>query len=127
MKEFLIKNWYYIVLACAAIASFLLSVISVKKRNGKTNFLDTIKEAILENVPYWIIISESLASGEDKRNNVISLGVALAQKLLGRSLTADENNYFVAFITEQLEKVLSAPQKKLEKAEISKKPKYTIK
>ena len=65
-------------------------------------------------------MSEGLASGADKKNNVISLGIALANKLLGRNLTADENNIIASFIGENLEKILAAPQKKLAQTQKSK-------
>lgn len=126
MKEFILKNWYYLALFVLALAGFIVSVVA-KKKGGKTNLLDSVKAALLENIPLWAIISEGLVSGEDKKNNVIQLGIALASKQLGRNLSAEENSYFVAFITEQLEKILSAPQKKLVAAEKPKKSPYTIK
>lgn len=127
MKEFLVKNWYYIILAIIALASFVVSVINIKKKNKNANVFDSVKAALLENIPFWAVISEGLASGEDKKNNVISLGIALVSKMMGREISADENAYFVAFISENLEKVLATPQKKLEKAEIAQKSKYTVK
>ena len=122
MQEFFIKNWYYILLAVLAVATFICSVVI--KRTGNNNFLDSVKAALLENIPYWAVISEGLVSGADKKNNVIGMGIALVSKMLGRGLTAEENSYFVAFISEQLEKILSAPQKKLVVAEKSQKSKY---
>lgn len=127
MKEFLLNNWYYMILAVIALVSFILSFIGIKKKNKNANIFDSVKAALLENIPFWAIISESMASGEDKKNNVISLGIALVSKMMGRKITPDENDFFVAFISENLEKVLAAPQKKLEKAEIAQKSKYTIK
>ena len=126
MKDFLIKNWYYIFLAVLAALSFTVSFIVSVKKKGKLNLLDSIKESILENIPFWAILSENLVSGEDKKNNVISLGIALAAKMSGKKLSEEETSYFVAFISEQLEKVLSAPQKKLVKAENPQKSKYRI-
>ena len=125
MKEFLLANWYYLVLAFIAIAGFILSLCTSLKRHKGSNIFDSVKEAILEQIPIWAIMSEGLSSGADKKNNVISLGIALASKLLGRNLTADENNYIASFISSQLENVLSAPQKKL--AMTSKSGKYTTK
>ena len=125
MKDFLIKNWYYIILAFVAVAGFVSSVIIAVRKGKNPNFFDTIKAALLENIPLWAIMSEGMVSGADKKNNVISLGIALIRKLLGRNLTADENNYYAAFISDNLEKILSAPQKKLIKAENMHKSKYT--
>ncbi len=119
MKEFLLQNWYYILLGILAVAGFISSlVIALKKK--PSNIFDCIKAALLENIPIWAIMSEGLASGADKKNNVISLGIALATKLLGRNLTADENNIIASFIGENLEKILAAPQKKLAQTQKSK-------
>ena len=124
MKEFLLKNWYYLILAFVAVAGFVSSLIIALKKGKNPNLFDSIKTALLENIPFWAIMSEGLASGVDKKNNVITLGIALARKLLGRDLSADENNYFVAFISEGLEKILATPQKKLKQAENPKKSAY---
>ena len=111
-----------------AILSFIISFVSIRKKNKSGNLLDTIKTAILENVPFWVCISEGMSEGADKKNNVISLGLALVQKMFGRKLTADESNYFVSYIGEQIEKILSAPQKKLVAVESEKKAsKFVIK
>lgn len=128
MKEFILANWYYIILAVLAILGFIVSLIlAIKKGKGSnTNIFESIKVALLEQIPFWAVLSEGLVSGEDKKNNVLSLGIAVVRKMLGRDLTADENTFFVAFISDSLEKVLSAPQKKLTKAENAKKSKYTV-
>ena len=125
MKEFLIANWYYLVLAVVAVAGFVSSLCISLRKNKGANIFDSVKAALMENIPLWAIMSEGLTSGTDKKNNVISLGIALASKLLGRNLTADENSFIAAFISENLEKVLSAPQKKL--AMTSKESKYRAK
>lgn len=124
MKEFLIKNWYYIILAALAIAGFIVSLVLSLKRNKGNNIWDHVRAALMENIPFWAIISEGLGSGEDKKNNVLTLGIALVNKMFGRKLSADENDYFVGFISEQLEKVLSAPQKKLQVAKNKANGKY---
>lgn len=125
MKDFLIKNWYYIILAFVAVAGFVSSLIIALKKGKNPNLFDSIKAALLEQIPFWAVMSEGLVSGADKKNNVITLGIALVRKLLGRDLSADENNYFVAFVSENLEKILTAPQKKLKTAEIKQKSPYT--
>lgn len=122
MKEFLLNNWYYIILAVLAVATFICSIVIKRKSNN--NFLDSVKAALLEQIPTWAVFSEGMISGADKKNNVIGLGIALVSKMLGRGLTAEENSYFVAFISEQLEKILSAPQKKLVAVQKTQKSKY---
>lgn len=114
MKDFLLNNWYYILVAALAVISFIASLIISIKKKGSSNIIDSIKEAVLENLPFWCVLSEGLNGGEAKKDNVLSLGIALVSKMLGRNLTADENDYFIAFISEHLEKILATPQKKLE-------------
>lgn len=124
MLEFFKQNWYSLVVVALAIGTFLIAIVKALK-NKSSNILDTVKEALLESIPTWAIISEELSTGEDKKSNVIALGIALASKLLGRKLSADENSFFISFITEHLEKILAAPQKKL--TVVSKKvSKYTV-
>lgn len=125
MKEFILNNWYYLLLAALALTSFIVSLIMSLKKKG-TDLLTSAKEALLENIPFWAVISENMTSGEDKKNNVLSLGLALVSKILGKKLNADETAYFMAFIADSLEKVLATPQKKLQPAKIDKKTKYTV-
>ena len=125
MKEFIYKNWYYLIVAVLAIATFTVSLITAIKRNkNRGNVFDTVKEALLENIPFWITISEGFSGGEAKKDNVISLGMALVNKMLGRKISPDENDYFVAFISDSLEKVLATPQKKLVAPKTAEKGKY---
>lgn len=114
IKEFILKNWYYIAAIILLIISLVLTYISVKKK-GKIDTLSALKEAALEELPMWITLSEGLASGADKKANVLSLAIAFFAKKLGRNLTSNETDLFVAFIGDQLEKILSTPQKKLTK------------
>ena len=130
MKDFILKNWYYLILALLAIMSFTLSLVLAIKRaksKGKDNVFEAIKEALMEQIPFWAIISEGISGGENKKDNVISLGIALVNKLMGRKLTADENDYFVAFISEHLEKVLATPQKKLQAPKKAEEGRYRVK
>ena len=124
MLQFLQENWYSIIVVALAIGAFMIALIKALKNKG-SNVIDSIKEALLEAIPTWAVISEELASGEDKKANVIALGIALASKMLGRKLSADENTFFISFITDNLEKILTAPQKKLKTVE-KKKIKYTV-
>ena len=121
-KQFLIQNWYLIAVVVLCIALFIVSLF----KNKNLGLVEKIKASLLEQLPIWIILSEQFNTGEAKMNNVLALGLALVSKMLGRALTADENTFFESFIREQAEKILSAPQKKLKTAEITKKSKYTV-
>lgn len=126
--DFIYKNWYYLLLAVLAVATFAVSLIlAIKKNKNSGNIFDSIKAALMENIPFWAVISEGLSGGDNKKNNVITLGIALVNKLLGRKLSADENDYFVAFISEQLEKVLATPQKKLQAPKKAEEGRYRVK
>lgn len=126
--DFIYKNWYYLLLAVLAVATFAVSlVLAIKKNKNSGNIFDSIKAALMENIPFWAVISEGLSGGDNKKNNVITLGIALVNKLLGRKLSADENDYFVAFISEQLEKVLATPQKKLQAPKKAEEGRYRVK
>ena len=72
IKEFILANWYYLLLFVLALAGFITSLV-MKRKGGKTNLLDSVKSALLEQIPLWAILSEGLASGEDKNNNVLQL------------------------------------------------------
>ena len=82
MKEFLIANWYYLVLAVVAVAGFISSLCISLKKNKGANIFDSVKAALMENIPLWAIMSEGLTSGTDKKNNVISLGIKLVENAL---------------------------------------------
>lgn len=125
MIDFILKNWYYLILAFIAVATFIVSLISmIKKSKNKGNIIEMAKESCLENLPFWITISEGISGGEQKLENVLSLGIALVRKMLGRNLSADENDYFVGFIKESVEKILATPQKKLQAPKNSPSGKY---
>lgn len=111
--EFLPQHWKEILWAVLMLVSFTISLILAIRKRGKENILTSVKEALLEQIPTWAILSEGFSSGQAKKENVLTLGLALVQKMLGRNLSADENAFWVSFLTEQLEKILSTPQKKL--------------
>lgn len=111
--DFLLQHWKEILWAVLMLVSFTISLILAIRKRGKENILTSVKEALLEQIPTWAILSEGFSSGQAKKENVLTLGLALVQKMLGRNLSADENAFWVSFLTEQLEKILSTPQKKL--------------
>lgn len=123
--EFIKNNWYYLILTLLAIGGFIASIV-IKCKRGKMNPLDAIKASAMEEMPFWISISESLEGPENKRNNFLSLVIAYVSKKFGRNLTAEENQFFVTWAEDMLEKILATPQKKLNKAKIEQKSKYRI-
>lgn len=123
--EFIKNNWYYLILTLLAIIGFIVSII-IKKKYGKMNLTDAIKAAAMEEMPFWITLSEGLEGGENKKNNFLSLCIAYISKKLGRNLTAEENQFFVTWASDMLEKFLTTPQKKLMQPKTAQKSKYRI-
>ena len=125
MKDFLLKNWYYLILASIAIAGLVLTIISVKKKvKSGMGIIESIKLGLLENIPFWISISEGIVGSENKRNNFLSLGIAFVRKMLGRDPSSEETDYFIAFLEDKLEKTLATPQKKLQAPKTAQSGKY---
>ena len=120
MKEFILANWYYLAVFALALAGFVIS-IAMKRKGGKTNLLDSVKSALLEQIPLWADLVEKPGNGEQKKEAVIELALNEAKAYLGRELTQPEQQAIITLASSHLEDVLKAPKAK------SKKSKYTVK
>ena len=125
LKEFFIKNWQLIASACLFIVSFIIGLIS-KKKKGYT-FSDIILGLVAEQLPKWISLAEaSGGTGEQKKVAVLNDALNYASKTLGRKLSEEETAFIIANASEQIENILGTPQKKEGPKEIenNKKSKY---
>ena len=125
LKEFFIKNWQLIASACLFIVSFIIGLIS-KKKKGYT-FSDIILGLVAEQLPKWISLAEaSGGTGEQKKVAVLNDALNYASKTLGRKLSEEETAFIIANASEQIENILGTPQKKegLKEIETNKKSKY---
>ena len=119
LKEFLIHNWQLLASAFLFILSFIIGIIT-KKKKGYT-FADIILGLIAEQLPLWIDLAEdSGGNGEQKKVKVLNDALNYASKTLGRKLSEEETSFIVSHTSEQIEKILGTPQKKEALKEVKK-------
>ena len=102
--EFIKVNWLVLLSIALLLVDFFVSLF--RKR---TKVVDTIKEFILDNLPFYISNAEKLLSGGiEKKDYVInSVLRLLADRYPGINVLPYE-----AFISQSIEKILSTPEKK---------------
>lgn len=126
LKAFFIQNWQLIASACLFIFSFIIGLITRRKK-GYT-FSDILLGLIAEQLPQWISLAEaSGGTGEQKKVQVLNDALNYASKTLGRKLSEEETSFLIANASEQIEKILGTPQKKEEAKQLEikkKKSKY---
>lgn len=111
LKIFLINNWQLIASACLFIVSFIIGLITRRKK-GYT-FSDILLGLIAEQLPQWISLAEASGNtGEQKKVEVLNRALNYASKTLGRKLSEEETSFIIANASEQIEKILGTPQKK---------------
>ena len=120
LKIFFIQNWQLIASACLFIVSFVIGLITRRKK-GYT-FSDILLGLISEQLPQWISLAEAHGgTGEQKKVQVLNDALNYASKTLGRKLSEAETSFIVQQASDLIEKILSTPQKKEEKKEEVKK------
>lgn len=111
LKIFLINNWQLIASACLFIVSFIIGLITRRKK-GYT-FSDILLGLIAEQLPQLISLAEASGNtGEQKKVEVLNSALNYASKTLGRKLSEEETSFIIANASEQIEKILGTPQKK---------------
>ena len=112
LKAFFIQNWQLIASACLFVVSFVIGLITRRKK-GYT-FSDILLGLISEQLPQWISLAEATGnSGEQKKVQVLNDALNYASKTLGRKLSEEETSIIIANASEQIEKILGTPQKKV--------------
>ena len=125
IKAFLVQNWQLIASALLFIISFIIGLIT-KRKKGYT-FSDILLGLIAEQLPKWISLAEaSGGTGEQKKVQVLNDALNYASKTLGRKLSEEETSIIIANASEQIEKILGTPQKKEDpkQPQANKKTKY---
>ena len=111
LKQFLIQNWQLLASALLFIVSFIIGLITRRKK-GYT-FSDILLGLIAEQLPQWISLAEaSGGTGEQKKVAVLNNALNYASKTLGRKLSEEETSFLISQASEQIEKILGTPQKK---------------
>lgn len=109
--KWLFDNWKLFLLVLLALCELVLFILSLTKKAVK---IDSLKEKILNLLPFIISIAEDLFGsglGSVKKDYVL--------KVVKKVLSLD--NSYDSFISEALENILSTPHKKEEKGIINEK------
>ena len=126
LKEFFINNWQLIVSACLFIVSFIIGLITRRKK-GYT-FSDILLGLISEQLPQWISLAEAAGgTGEQKKVAVLNDALNYASRTLGRKLSEEETSVIITNASALIEKILGTPQKKEAEAQdqaLKKRSKY---
>ena len=112
--DYLLSHPEVIIAAFSFVMSVIIIIITaVKKYKGDVMLI--VKESLVRVLPQFINTAEALigfGNGEDKKAHVISLALSWCKNLLGRSLTEEEATSFISYTSEQVEAILSTPEKK---------------
>lgn len=122
IKQFVIENWKEIIWAFMLVVGLIFTIVGKIKKG--TSFADIVAGLLTTELPSWIIKAEASGeTGEKKKVTVLNCALNYASKLLGRTLSEDESAFVITKVSEQIESILSTPQKKEESQQV-KKSKY---
>lgn len=101
-------------LLVSSLAVLLTFICILLKRKPKTldDFTFALSD-VLNTVPSLVAKVEEPKNGEAKREKVLSASLRLMSSSLQRALTSQERSIVIKSVSEQIESVLTAPQKKL--------------
>lgn len=111
LKQFIINNWQLIASACLFIVSFIIGIVT-KKKKGYT-FSDILLGLIAEQLPSMIKSAENFfgaGNGEQKKVMVLNDALNFASKTLGRKLSEEEVSFIVTNISKQIEAIGATPK-----------------
>ena len=111
LKEFIIKNWQMIASVLLFIVSFIIGVVT-KKKKGYT-FSDILLGLIAEQLPIMIKSAENFfgnGNGEQKKVMVLNDALNFASKTLGRKLSEEEISFIVTNVSKQIEAIGATPK-----------------
>ena len=102
---FIKSYWFELVIIVLSVASFIITWI----RSGKFKSVDAVKNMISEYAPGFINLAEaSGVSGQAKLMFVIDS----LMKRIRQYVSSKDEQYWMSYIREQVEYILSTPQKK---------------
>lgn len=102
---FIKSYWFELVIVALSVASFIITWI----RSGKFRSVDAVKNMIAEYAPGFINLAEaSGVSGQAKLMFVIDS----LMKRIRQYVSSKDEQYWMSYIREQVECILSTPQKK---------------
>ena len=114
IKDFFVQNWYYLALLVLAICNMVFLIF----RKPKVVQKDILFAQVLQLLPIWIKESEALGgSGEVKKCRVITEAIKYMAQYSDVKYSSCNEVDFSAIdrIGEEIEKILSTPEKKGDK------------
>lgn len=114
MSQFLLflKDNKEIVISALTLAVAVIGLI-IKRKPKTLDDFSLIVSDVLSSVPVLVSKVEEAGHGQAKKNKVLDVCLSLTSKKLGRKLSDKERSIVIDKVSEQIEDVLTAPQKKL--------------
>lgn len=107
MKEFFIQYWHIIVVVVADIVGLVIALCLRKRKITP----DAIKNIIASCLPYYINLAE--VSCRDGRTKLCFVVDEVLSRIK-RYVSSIDEQYWITYIQECVEKILTTPQKKVE-------------
>lgn len=105
MIEFLQEYWFQLVIVIVSLASVVCSFI----RRKSSGSMDEIKNMIADVLPGFINLAE--ASGVHGKSKLMFVIDSVMKRIKGYTSEKDEQ-FWMSYIRDQVENILSTPQKK---------------
>lgn len=109
MLEFLKTYWREILEVVALIATVIIATV---RKKPSSSLVSDIKSRLAVLVPALIKQVETPGNGKEKRDIVVGKCLVAIRGFYGRKLQEDESSYWKQYVSNQIEDVLSTPQKK---------------
>lgn len=107
-----LREYKEVIIGILCVILTFLSILIKRKPKTLDDFTLALSD-ILNVVPSLVIKAEEPKNGEAKKDKVLQASLSLMSSSLQRPLTSKERSIVIKSVTEQIESVLTAPQKKL--------------
>lgn len=107
--DFIKANWQLLVSGIVGLISVICYLL---KKPVDSSLWTTITNKVFATIPTLINTVEHDGDGKAKKAQVIDACIVLYEKLLKRSLTSDELASVTSDLSDEIELILSTPQKK---------------
>lgn len=109
MLEFLKTYWREILEVVVLTVSIIIATV---RKKPSSSLVSDIKARLAVLVPVLVKQVESPGNGSEKKSIVIGKCLSAVTGFYGRKLQEDESSYWKQYVSNQIEDVLSTPQKK---------------
>lgn len=107
-----LREYKEVILSALAVLLTFICILIKRKPKTLDDFTLALSD-VLNFVPSLVIKAEEPKNGEAKRDKVLQASLSLMSSSLQRALTSKERSIVIKSVSEQIESVLTAPQKKL--------------